>query len=343
LLAPLDRDQQALVNTVFEALTNYDVWPSVHYVERQLATAFSAVLAGLPRLRGVDYGAVWAMRTGGVHQADGKVGLTVAGLAHVEGGERFIEPFLTVLRNVAQRLVALPLHPTDVPTLSMNLGDLVDSVRGGPGDASLADVEAVIRLIPHEPATWQGNSSDSREDWSWSDVPWNITRFAHVETVGQYLDELEAFCAPAVVPPLISEPAPVPSDLSHGWATLLHPGLSQHIAEFLDRELWATAVRESALYVEHELRSRGRFDTSFIGLELVTAAMKPSSGPLALPPSGPAAEQEGWHLLARGFVGAVRNPLAHGLPDVSERMAVGAIFTASLLLVALDEYLPTRA
>ncbi len=68
-----------------------------------------------------------------------------------------------------------------------------------------------------------------------------------------------------------------------------------------------------------------------------------SRGPLALPPAGPLAEQEGWHSLARGFVGAVRNRFAHGLPEVNERMAAGAIFTASLLLVALDEYLPAPA
>ena len=33
------------------------------------------------------------------------------------------------------------------------------------------------------------------------------------------------------------------------------------------------------------------------------------------------------------FVGAIRNPFVHGLPEISELMAAGAIFTASLLLV----------
>jgi hypothetical protein len=341
LLAPLDRDEQALVNTVFEALTNHDVWPSVHFVERRLAIpALGKVLAGLPTLSGVQYRAVWAGSMGGVHQADGEVGLTVAGLAHAQGGERFIEPFLTVLRNVAQRLVALPLHPTEVPTLSMSFRDLVDCVGSGPGGVSLADVEAVMRLIPHEPATWHGNTSGCREDWHWSDVPWHITRFGHVETVEQYLDELEAFCAPAILPQA-SEPAPVPSGVPLAWTALLHPGLAVHIAHLLDGEQWAAAVRESAVYLEHELRSRGHFASTFLGLDLVTAAMKPSRGPLAMPPSGPTAEQEGWHSLARGFVGAVRNRFAHGLPEISERMAAGAIFTASLLLVALDEYFET--
>jgi hypothetical protein len=342
LLVPLNGDQQALVDSVFEALTSHNVWPSVHYVERQLATpALSALLATFPTLGGVHYSAVWAMSTGGVHQADSEVGLTVAGLAHAPGGERLVEPFLRMLRGVALRLSAMPLHPTEVSALSMTFGDLASSIRIGPGDVQLADVEAVIRLIPHEPATWHGNVSGVREDWRWSDVPWHITRFGHVETVEQYLGELDAFCSPVVVSTPRPEVAPAAPDPSHPWTGLLHTGLRAHIADLLDAERWATAVRESAVYVEHELRSRGQFDSTLVGLDLVTAAMKPGRGQLAVPPSGPAAEQEGWHSLARGFMGAVRNRFAHGLPEVSERMAAGAIFTASLLLVALDEYFPT--
>jgi len=126
----------------------------------------------------------------------------------------------------------------------------------------------------------------------------------------------------------------------HLWTALLHPGLRAHIGRLVDAKRWASAVRESATYVEHELRCRAQLDTTIVGLGLVTAAMKPALGPLAMPPLGPPAEQEGWHSLARGYMGAIRNRFAHGLPEVSERTAAAAIFTASLLLVSLDEYFP---
>ena len=342
LLAPLTRDQQALVDAVFEALTSYNVWPSAQYLERQLEIpALNPLLASLPTIGPVPvrYSVVWHIHTAGAHGGGGEAGLTVAGLAHVDGGERLVEPFLAMLRCVAQRLKELPNRPTEVSKLSMTFRDLADCVRRGPGDARLEDVEAVIRLIPHEPATWHGTRSGSREDWIWSDVPFHITGFGRVETVEQYLEQLDVLCGPTVVPAARSEPALVP-DVPQAWTALLHPGLRAHLAGLLDGKRWSTAVREAAAYLEHDLRRRGGFDSSLVGLDLLREAMRPTLGPLAMPPSGPVAEQEGWYALARGFFGAVRNPFTHGLPEVTERMAAGAIYTASLLLVALDEYFP---
>jgi len=147
LLAPLSRDQQALVDTIFEVLTTQSVWPTVHYVERRLAVpAVGALLASFPTLGGVRYGAVWPMSVGGMHQANAEVGLTVAGLAHADGGHLLIESFLTVLRGVARRLATEPLHATKVSTLSMNLGDLVRLFETGPGGVPLRVVDASFGL-----------------------------------------------------------------------------------------------------------------------------------------------------------------------------------------------------
>jgi len=201
----------------------------------------------------------------------------------------------------------------------MNLGDLVRCFPSEPSGVPLADVEAAIRLVPHEPATWHGNTSGRREDWKWSDVPWHITRFGHVETVEQYLEELDAFCAPTLPLAPGSDPSAAPAGLPHQWTALLHPGLQAHIAHLLEGEHWASAVRESAAYLEHELRCRALLDSTLLGVDLVTAAMKPARGPLALPRSGPAAEQEGWHSLARGFMGAIRNRFASTMVRASGR------------------------
>src|SRR5438067_13480814 len=105
LLAPLRADQQTLVEVAFHALTKHDVWPSVRYLERQLATpTLAALMASFPTLGSVHYSAVWATSVGGMHQAESAVGLTVAGLAHVDDGDRSIDPYLTMLRAVSRRL-----------------------------------------------------------------------------------------------------------------------------------------------------------------------------------------------------------------------------------------------
>jgi hypothetical protein len=347
LLAPLSDEQQWLVDVVFEALDVHNVWPTFHYVERRLQTpALAALIASFPTIGGVHYSAVWAMSVGGVHPADQQVGLTIAGLAHATGAERYIELYLRMLRGVAARLVDQPLHPAAVTSYSMNYGDLVAAVALGPSGVPLREIEVITRLIRHEPATWHGGTTGEREDWRWTDVPWHITRFGDVKSVEDYLEELAIFVAPVAtaLPPTPSTPASddTPDGSADPWTALLHRGLHEHIADLVEGRRWGTAVREAAVYLEHELRRRGRFDTSLVGLDLVTAAMKPGQGPLAIPPVGPAAEQEGWHALARGFVGAVRNRFAHTLPTDGEQLAAGAVFTASLILVAMDTHFPSE-
>lgn len=341
LLAPLAPEQQALVDEVFEVLAKDNTWPSVHYLERKLAVpSISPLVASFPTLGGVHYAAVWALSSGGVHVAENEVGLTVAGLAHVHGGDRFIQMFLTMLRGVARRLDELPMDPKTVPTLTMNLGDLANVLRTGPGDARLADVETVTRLIPHEPSTWHGSVQGEREDLTWSNVPWHITRFRNVDNVNAYLAELEAFVGPP--PPVRTpgadrEPAEVgtPAD----WTTMLHPRLRDHLEPVITNGRWDTLIREATAFLEHELRSRASFGTDLSGVDLVREALKPG-GPLAIPPAGHPSEQEGWHLLVRGFVQAVRNPFAHGLPNAAPEVAAATTYTVSLIVSALDHFLP---
>jgi len=309
LLAPLTDEQQALVDAIAEVLAQHDVWPSVHYLERKLAIpAVTPLVASFPSLGAVHYSAVWAMSSGGVHMAENDVGLTVAGLAHVRGGERFIGPFLAMLRGVARQLDELPMDPKNVPTLTMNLGDLARCVRLEPGDARLADVEAVVRLIPHEPSTWHGNLQGEREELVWSNVPWHISRFRDVETVEAYLAELEAFVGPPrSMSALAAEPVPHADAAAPDWATLLHPRLREHVEPAITGARWDTLIREASAFLEHELRTRATFGTELSGVDLAKEALKPG-GPLAMPPAGHPSEQEGWHLLTRGFVQAVRNP-----------------------------------
>lgn len=342
LLSPLPPRLQAVIDAVFDAFNRHNTWPNHRYLERCLAeTAMTPLLSSFPSLGPVHYSAVWSSGLGGASDADREVGLTIAGLAHVDGGEKLSDPFFRMLRGVAARLNDLPMDPRDTPTLQLGFRDLAECVRQGSSDPPLADVDAVIQLIPHEPPTWNGSPSGYREDWQWHEVPWHITRFADVVSTDGYLDRLEEWVTPVLIAPSVtSRPTPSASSASEDWTALLHPGLAAHLEDDLERGRWPTAVREAAVFFEHELRARGRLSRDLVGVDLATAAFKPGRGPLAMPTTGPAAEQEGWHSLARGFMGAVRNRFAHSLHPITERTAAGAIGTASLLLLALDEHHP---
>lgn len=347
LLEPLTDEQQALVVAVFEVYRGRKVWPNVHYLDRRLGgRSIAQIVATLPTLGSVGYRVVSIPSTC-VHDPKQEVALTVAGLAHVEGGETMIAPFLRFLRCVAARLDALPLSPTEITRLDLRLGDLVECLGHHPASAPRSEVEAVVQLIPREPSTWRGPSyTGNLESWTWADVPQFINRFADVMDVPAYLERLAEIIGPPppAAPTLYSFPlggtgvlaAPAP----RSWLDLVHPALREDVRRHAALGQWTAAVRESAVHLEEELRSRSGIASSLVGVDLVTAALKPGTGPIALPRTGSLAEQTGWHLLVRGFMQAVRNPVAHRRQKTDEAVACAAIGIASLVLFALDESYP---
>lgn len=345
LLAPLSPGQRGLVDVVFKSRRTNSRWPNYRFVERAIRTSALPLLHSFPSLGTVGYSAVWVTSRGGMHHDDDRVGLTVAGLAHVDGGDRFYRPFFRFLDFVAGELDALPNDPENVPSLSLRFGDIARGVRESGANASLLHVDAVLGLLEHEPITWTARGTDRREDWTWPDVGWHLSRFAGISDVADYLDRLWSWTQPSWAAPPNADVVAPPADstptaaASVQWIEAQHVGLRVHIEQDIASDRWIAAVREACVYLEDELRSRGRLASHLVGVELAQAAFG-TGGALVMPVDGSKSEQEGWHLLCRGFTQAVRNPFAHRRRETSEVTASSAIGVVSLILTALDEHHP---
>ena len=96
------------------------------------------------------------------------------------------------------------------------------------------------------------------------------------------------------------------------------------------------AIRNAFIAVEEEIRARISGAPDDLGVELVTKAMNPSSPQLVF--SGVKAEQEAAHLLYRGAIGYIKNPLSHRFLDTTDPGRTFELLAfASLLLRMLDE------
>ena len=155
--------------------------------------------------------------------------------------------------------------------------------------------------------------------------------------------------------------APDPQQSDNDWIVvtaagrqaLANPNLPAELAarELLGRELdrrlakarrtfeagdYDTAVHQALKEVEVQVRSAGGFAETDIGVDLVTQAFRPDSGPLA-DTAAPRSEQEGVMQLFRGAFAAYRNPVSHrhiAFADPGE--AAEVLLLANLLLRITD-------
>jgi uncharacterized protein (TIGR02391 family) len=111
----------------------------------------------------------------------------------------------------------------------------------------------------------------------------------------------------------------------------LHPQLEKARQTFEGGD-FDTAIHQAFKAVEVAVRAGGGFPNTTIGVDLVTQAFKPDSGPLA-DTAAPTAEQEGVMQLFRGGFAAYRNPASHRdlvLDDLEE--AAEIVLFADLLI-----------
>jgi len=81
-----------------------------------------------------------------------------------------------------------------------------------------------------------------------------------------------------------------------------------------------TVIGEATRILEDRIRKVGGFGTDLSGLDLMKAAF--SSSPAKLQLSAHAAEQEGAHLLFRGVIAFIRNPVHHRLEEIQRERAI---------------------
>lgn len=116
----------------------------------------------------------------------------------------------------------------------------------------------------------------------------------------------------------------------------LHPMVVRRCREPFEAGRYDDAIRNAFIAVEEEIRARTTGDPTDLGVDLVAKAMKPESPQLVF--SEIKAEQEAAHLLYRGAIGYIKNPLSHRFLDTSDPVRTFEVLAfASLLLRMLDE------
>jgi hypothetical protein len=186
------------------------LWPNFQYVERTLYRRYKLnareVLSTFPVLRGAggDYGWIWAEYP---LRDESLIGVTVAGMSHVEGAVELVGLFLHMLNLMVVAERAFEPSPAEVLTITLStdtakllLKQLDQRLDIGP--RAFDDIRELLR---HEPATW--HSADSESEWKLSPF---LRSYSDVETLQGYVERvIEVYTPPE------SNPEPLhPSSLS---------------------------------------------------------------------------------------------------------------------------------
>jgi len=116
----------------------------------------------------------------------------------------------------------------------------------------------------------------------------------------------------------------------------LHPMIVSRCQGPFEACRYDDAIRNAFIAVEQDIRARISGDATDLGVDLVTKAMNPNSPRLVFSKVKP--EQEAAHLLYRGAIGYIKNPLSHRFLDTNDSHRTFELLAfASLLLRMLDE------
>ena len=365
LLDPVTDDQRKLLTLMEESHRENQVWPTWQYVEQSMdleGLDALAVLTSLPQLGqkhgiyGLTYGLTWGRGTVGgvVYQPSDPVGLTVLGF-HQLGVTSIVETFLAVLSFASSKLATFRPDPTRVVTLEMTSEEVFAELVGR-GLEPIPNPKALYELLEHEPAMWTGGRSQNQDgSWRW-EVSRSIRPYSNVRTIEDYLAVVteaaeESVRQTAQLVPLAS-PTPYlsadPKEQLRAVAGVDAASFSPHVpllGSAVDDELWEfvrplveagrweQVAREAAAFVE--TRAKEWTGSQNDVLDLMSDLLKPPavrSGDRDQ--TSRRNEDEGWHLMARGFFQAIRNHVMHNSVGTEEvlQYGMGALGTASLLV-----------
>lgn len=124
-----------------------------------------------------------------------------------------------------------------------------------------------------------------------------------------------------------------PSDFTQDAS--IDPDLWGHVRDLVQREEWDKVASQVSIFLESTLRDWAGRPESEVGVELMSAVLKPREGEFPLGRTD--SEREGWHLYGRGLAQALRNVDTHRIQDRPDlkRYALGVLGAASLLLTQL--------
>jgi hypothetical protein len=248
LLAPLESPQQLVVDILADVFfTQAGRWPTFQYLQARLDQAqhdAAAVLASFPAVGGRTfnerrYAAVWAENFGVAPHDAGRVGLTIAGLAHCaepfqQAAEIQIRFFLRVLAVMVEHRRGFLPPPTEVEELRVSDAEVLDALGRFRGGAHAWDRESIYAVMEHEPPLYGSSRSHNESGWS-RGVSRDLLSFEGIDDVSDYVERVSAL----VTPPAVEVPRALPSplDLVAGldfldavWRNV--PGHSEHFVRY---------------------------------------------------------------------------------------------------------------
>lgn len=379
LLGPLSSEQREVIRLLEATYRLQRTWPLWQFVEEVMdrsgidalgATKSMPQLGRKHGIYGLTYGLIWTqgMAGGVTFQPGDPIGLTVVGLHRAEAKD-LVDLFLRVLGLACRKLATFTPDPQKVVTIELTSSDVLGELTGPGGELPPLSSAETYELLQHEPAMWTGGRGMNPDgEWRW-ELSRSIRPYCRARSIEEYADavaraaEESAVQVAQMVPLSVQAPyltedegigtvlgTPTVPPASHeGFfaprvpllGSAIDPDLWEFVRPLVEAGRWEQVAREAAAYVE--TRTRDWTCSRREVLDLMHEVLAPPKEPQDRESAAERSEQEGWHLLARGFFLAIRNHVMHNSVGTEEELqyGLGALGTASLLVrrirTALEE------
>jgi hypothetical protein len=186
-------EQRRFLDLVADVYLDHAEWPVWAWMEEMLdrdGLDAEEIAASLPREPTVGYGLVFPNRNT-VHTPQDRVGLTIAGLAHVPQAAALVTIFLNFVDALGSARASAHLDPFSESRPTITREALRHIRFPAPNHERF-----VVPLLSQEPSTWHCIVSPRSELWESIELSPAVRRFAGVGSVDDYLDRLSAFLGP---------------------------------------------------------------------------------------------------------------------------------------------------
>jgi hypothetical protein len=185
---PPTAEQQLVLDLVAQIYLTRGDWPAWAWLEEELERQGHngvAVYRSFGREFSVGYSAVWPRREPSPSPQD-RVGLTLAGLAHVQLAIPLVQATLNLISALGRCRESVRLDPFAVERPKIPRATILQ----GRVDSSLYG-SMVVQLLLKEPATWHCQFNPATAEWQEVELSPEIRRFAGVQSVDDYLQRLK--------------------------------------------------------------------------------------------------------------------------------------------------------
>jgi hypothetical protein len=180
-------EQRLVLDLVAEIYLTRGDWPAWAWLEEELERQGHngmAVYRSFGREFSVGYSQVWPRRDPSPSPQD-RVGLTLAGLAHVQLAIPLVQATLNLISALGTcrenvRLDPFAVERPKIPRSTILQGRVDSSLYGA----------MVVQLLQKEPAAWHCQFNPPTEGWQEVELSPEIRRFAGVQSVDDYLQRL---------------------------------------------------------------------------------------------------------------------------------------------------------